>query len=154
MRTHVAGSPISRGPKPGVQQEMLVSDCFRICCFHCFGLLFSTLVDVLTLLERMCAPPSDSTLPQQTGNAQHATGFIRLPPGTSDTGTRLRAGMGAPPSASTALQLVEDAPHAAWGEPLNTQVPWYGDAHPASQARASKTCSFNSKARLLCQQSD
>mmetsp|Transcript_869 Transcript_869/g.2685 ORF Transcript_869/g.2685 Transcript_869/m.2685 type:complete len:544 (+) Transcript_869:814-2445(+) len=42
-------------------------------------------------------------------------------------------GMGTPPSASTALQLVADAPHAAWGESLNVQVPWYGEAHPASQ---------------------
>jgi glutaredoxin len=42
-------------------------------------------------------------------------------------------GMGAPPSAGTVLQLVENAPHAAWGECLNVQVPWYGDAHPASQ---------------------
>lgn len=41
--------------------------------------------------------------------------------------------MGAPPSAGTVLQLVENAPHAAWGECLNVQVPWYGDAHPASQ---------------------
>ncbi len=52
--------------------------------------------------------------------------------------------MGAPPSASTALQLVGDAPHAAWGEALNIQVPWYGEAHPASQVNspAAEPCRF------------
>ena len=48
--------------------------------------------------------------------------------------------MGAPPSAGTVLQLVENAPHAAWGECLNVQVPWYGDAHPASQVSRNRAC--------------
>lgn len=56
--------------------------------------------------------------------------------------------MGAPPSAGTVLQLVDDAPHAGWGECLNVQVPWYGDAHPASQV--SKDCMCMYRSVLVC----
>lgn len=68
------------------------------------------------------------------GISPFSTGYVSLFGGTERLGGH--AGMGVPPSASTALQLVADAPHAAWGEPLNGQMPWYGEAHPASQVPA------------------